>query len=68
MLTPIVNIIIGTLKFKGCKSFEVNTDVNNLSVTGKAELPLRAMLIGEDKRQRIMVEVLRQFWGINHPY
>ena len=56
MLTPIVNIIIGTLKFKGCKSFEVNTDVNNLSVTGKAELPLRAMLIGGDERQRIMVD------------
>ncbi len=56
MLTPVVNIIIGTLKFKGCKSFEVIKDVDNLSVTAKVELPLRAMLIGETGKQRIMVD------------
>lgn len=56
MLTPVVNITIGTLKFKGCKSFEVIKDVENLSVTGRVELPLKAMLNGEKGQEKIMVD------------
>lgn len=56
MLTPVINIIIGNLKFKGCKSFEVTKDVENLSVTGKVELPLRAMLNGEHGKEKIMID------------
>jgi hypothetical protein len=56
MLTPVVNITIGTLKFKGCKSFYVDKDVDNLSVTGTVELPLKAMLSGEKGKEKIMVD------------
>ena len=55
MLVPVVNIKIGNFKFFGCKSFEVNKDVNTLSATGKVELPLRAMLTGENSQQAILV-------------
>ena len=54
-LTPVTNIYIGNYKFKGCKSFEVDKDVNNLSVTGRVELPLRAMLSGEKGKEKILV-------------
>ncbi len=56
MLTPVINITIGNLKFKGCKSFEIEKNVNNLSATGKVELPLRGMLTGEKGREKIMVD------------
>jgi hypothetical protein len=53
MLTPICNIIINEkLKFKGCRRFSIEADVNNLSVTGKLEMPLMAVMkLGDEKRR-----------------
>ena len=56
MLTPVINIIIGGLVFKGCKSFKVTKNVSNLSVIGDVELTLRAMLSGENGKEKIMVD------------
>lgn len=39
MLTPSTQIEIGNYRFKGCKAFEINRDVNKISATGFIELP-----------------------------
>jgi len=57
MLTPFVNITIGgQYKFKGCISFEVNQDVDNLSVTGEVRLPLRAVIKEDTSKKVIMID------------
>ncbi len=56
MLTPVVNIIIGNLKFKGCKSFEVDKHVDNLSVKGFVELPLRAVMSNKDSKKVLIID------------
>jgi hypothetical protein len=44
MINPVCNIIINDdLKIKGCFSFSVDKDIENLSVKGKVELPLYAI-------------------------
>lgn len=44
MLTPVCNIIINdNLKIKGCSGFEIDKDIDNLSVKGEVDLPLHAI-------------------------
>jgi hypothetical protein len=55
MLRPIIHITINDIKFFGCLSFEVTKNVDNLSVTGMVDLPLRAFMRNMGRKQSIMV-------------
>ncbi|WP_053405000.1 hypothetical protein [Persicobacter sp. CCB-QB2] len=51
MLTPKVNIkIAGRYLFKGCKSFRVLKDLDNLSATGELRFPVMMTLLGQRMR------------------
>lgn len=56
MLTPVCYITIGNFKFKGCKSFDIDKDVENLSVTGTIEMPLMAMMNIQDGKKAIAID------------
>lgn len=56
MLTPRVYITINNkYRFKGCQSFEVENDVDKISMQGEVVLPLTGMFVNDQKRDKLMI-------------
>lgn len=56
MLTPRVYITINNeYRFRGCQSFEVETDVDKVSTQGEVVLPLTGMFVNDQKRDKLMI-------------
>lgn len=55
MLTPAIYITVENHKFYGCLGFEVKKHVDNLSATGKVELPLKAMMKNVGRKYSVMI-------------